>query len=178
MWRIRTTDDAGQTVVLRRFGVMPWRASGRRRHWLLRLALTPTGLMSLLVLTVAGAVVAIAFNSGPIIIALLLFSPGAATLSLMFVMLAKTWEGVLLGRPERVKRSWLRERICPSCGYDLEGLDPDDAGKVACPECGATWIRDPKEPPRRVVIRDWARATPRSVPTPTTGGDSSTPPGV
>ena len=33
----------------------------------------------------------------------------------------------------------LRERICPSCGYRLDGLTPESDGCTVCPECAAAW---------------------------------------
>lgn len=38
----------------------------------------------------------------------------------------------------RHRRRLRRERAgaCLACGYDLAGIDPDEAGKLRCPECG------------------------------------------
>ncbi len=35
-----------------------------------------------------------------------------------------------------VRRRRRIEGLCPSCGYPLEGLPPDETGRVRCPECG------------------------------------------
>lgn len=42
----------------------------------------------------------------------------------------------------------VRGRICPSCGYALENLDPAPDGCTVCPECGAAWrLTPPITPP-------------------------------
>lgn len=33
----------------------------------------------------------------------------------------------------------LEEGLCPSCGYNLHGIERDEGGRVVCPECGAAW---------------------------------------
>lgn len=33
----------------------------------------------------------------------------------------------------------LEEGLCPSCGYNLHGIEKDVDGRVVCPECGAAW---------------------------------------
>lgn len=33
----------------------------------------------------------------------------------------------------------LHEAICPTCGYDLFGAEPEADGCTVCPECGAAW---------------------------------------
>lgn len=33
----------------------------------------------------------------------------------------------------------VRNSICPACGYNLKGLEPQDDGCTVCPECGAAW---------------------------------------
>jgi hypothetical protein len=36
----------------------------------------------------------------------------------------------------------LRDHICPSCLYDLQGLTPADDDCTVCPECGSAWRID------------------------------------
>ena len=33
----------------------------------------------------------------------------------------------------------LKDRICPSCRYNLDGTSPESDGCTVCPECGAAW---------------------------------------
>lgn len=33
----------------------------------------------------------------------------------------------------------LRRRVCPSCGYPLPNVEPQEDGCTVCPECGAAW---------------------------------------
>lgn len=154
MHRPRTTDDAGRPATLRRWAVMPWRQPGTPRDWLPRLIfLTPAGALTTFAVVLALAVALIATYSGAWIVAVMLYSPAAASIALLAALLAKSWHTVLSTRPERIKRTWLARGLCPSCGYALAGLDADPEGRVACPECGGTWLRDPKPAPRRVVIR-------------------------
>ena len=43
----------------------------------------------------------------------------------------------------RVVSVMLEHRRCPHCGYDLHGLDIDEAdGCTVCPECGCAWRLD------------------------------------
>ena len=43
----------------------------------------------------------------------------------------------------RVRWAMLRNRRCPHCGYDLNGLPVDETdGATVCPECGCAWILD------------------------------------
>jgi hypothetical protein len=39
-----------------------------------------------------------------------------------------------------IRRTMLKYRRCPHCGYDIRGLpaDPED-GATVCPECGCAW---------------------------------------
>ncbi len=39
--------------------------------------------------------------------------------------------------------AFLRERLCPSCGYDLSGATPGASGLSTCPECSAAWRLPP-----------------------------------
>lgn len=119
--------------------------------------LTPAGILSTMVVGLVGVVILIAFRSGAWIFGVFMITPGLLILVWLLVFFLKAWVEVFASRGERVKRSWLAARSCPSCGYGLEGLEADARGVVRCPECGAGWIRDPKPEPRRVVIRDWAR---------------------
>ncbi len=47
----------------------------------------------------------------------------------------------LLGRrfARRAAGLLLDHHLCPSCGYDLRGLEPCDRDLVVCTECGAAW---------------------------------------
>lgn len=37
------------------------------------------------------------------------------------------------------ERLILLEGLCPTCSYDLAGVDPAEAELVPCPECGSRW---------------------------------------
>jgi len=39
-------------------------------------------------------------------------------------------------------RAVTRATLCPTCLYDLLGLDPDETGMVTCSECGSCWDSD------------------------------------
>ena len=39
----------------------------------------------------------------------------------------------------RAAKLCLSRRLCPSCGYTLDGLTPEADGCRVCPECGAAW---------------------------------------
>ena len=66
------------------------------------------------------------------------FSVALGPLAAPVVLLAM----LLVGR-RHVRRLFvpvmLEHACCPSCGYDLTGLTPEDDGCVVCPECGAAW---------------------------------------
>lgn len=47
---------------------------------------------------------------------------------------------------ERIVRMMLLGSYCPSCGQDLSGLPPDDAGRRVCAECGAAWAGETVNP--------------------------------
>lgn len=38
--------------------------------------------------------------------------------------------------------SLVAEGLCASCGYRIDGLEPDNARLLTCPECGAVWAAD------------------------------------
>jgi hypothetical protein len=42
-------------------------------------------------------------------------------------------------RVQDAVRQCLGRRLCPSCGYDLAGLEAGADGCTVCPECGAAW---------------------------------------
>ena len=52
--------------------------------------------------------------------------------------LAGNWFRLWMFRDEIVK-AFLREHLCPSCGYDLTGATPQANGLCLCPECSAAW---------------------------------------
>lgn len=101
-----------------------------------------------------GTVVVGAKNFGPIVIALILFSPVAATLITllaMSMMSAKEW----LGREATIiKGAMLRRLRCPSCTYDITGVEPGGDGCTVCPECSAAWRMSAMkyDPAERVVV--------------------------
>ncbi|NRA56879.1 MAG: hypothetical protein HRU13_02000 [Phycisphaerales bacterium] len=47
------------------------------------------------------------------------------------------------GRQEAAERMAARG-CCPSCEYELHGLDAQDDGATTCPECGAAWSVGPR----------------------------------
>jgi hypothetical protein len=50
------------------------------------------------------------------------------------------WYGLKAARFGKIAAAMLKHRRCPHCGYDLGGLEPDDAdGATVCPECGCAW---------------------------------------
>lgn len=44
--------------------------------------------------------------------------------------------GALLGFTAVYGRSTRGRPLCPKCWYDMEGVEPDEAGRSRCPECG------------------------------------------
>lgn len=76
---------------------------------------------------------------------------------------------------------------CPACGYNLQGVSPDNAGHVQCPECGAAWHLETaatstaaKRPPTvvddRGVRHDMRRHPPQAAPQPWSWRDYSSMP--
>ncbi|GMV25130.1 MAG: hypothetical protein AMXMBFR58_11610 [Phycisphaerae bacterium] len=135
-------------------------ASGRRTLWraALRTARTLLGRPAVLIAVAAGVVAAVvlaAANLGPIVIALVLFSPIAATW-IMLVATSLVSASEWFGRESvRVRAAMLMEGRCPSCDYDLSGVEPSADGCTVCPECSAAWAMDsPKYDlaSRRVVV--------------------------
>lgn len=71
-----------------------------------------------------------------------------------------TWRTAITARSSSICNDLLARRLCPACGYNLYGLEPDPApnsgaeatsarnpdGCTTCPECGAAW-RIPPSPP-------------------------------
>ncbi len=64
---------------------------------------------------------------------------------------------VLVRAPKLAWSTWTEQIIaqghCPSCGYPLEGLDPEPDGCRVCPECGGAWAAPSEtiDPPRALV---------------------------
>lgn len=77
---------------------------------------------------------------GPIVIALILFSPiASAWIALLAMSLASTGEW-FSHEARRVKALMLRQSRCPSCNYCLTGVEPAIDGCTVCPECSAAWL--------------------------------------
>ncbi len=36
-------------------------------------------------------------------------------------------------------RAMTRAGLCPSCAYNMDGVEPESDGCTVCPECGAAW---------------------------------------
>jgi len=43
---------------------------------------------------------------------------------------------------QSVVRAMTRSGLCPSCAYNIQGVDPETDGCTVCPECGAAWRLD------------------------------------
>ena len=81
-------------------------------------------------------------------------------------------------------RQLAMETVCPACGYNLEGVSPDNAGFSQCSECGAAWHLETaatsaaaKRPPTvvddRGVRHDMHRHPPQAAPQPWSWRDYS-----
>jgi hypothetical protein len=89
-------------------------------------------------------VVLMARALGPVVIALVVFSPFAAVQVLLAFTLL-TW-GVRAARRhvERGRAALLGAGRCAACRYDLAGIPPGLDGLTVCPECMARWDLTPR----------------------------------
>jgi len=145
--RLPYSDDRGKHTRIRWWRADPSR-TGRAVLWLWR-PLWPV----VILVFIPSALVILALFNGPMIVAMVLFSPFASMLivvamSLMLASLA----GV---------RTYLRESAsamarageCPSCGYRLDRLEIAPDGCSTCPECGSAWKAGPDVPPAVIVVK-------------------------
>ncbi len=156
---LRTRDDRSRRVPLHLRGLIATgesrgsRALRRGLVRLLRTLLSRPAILLIVALSVVAAAVLGAANFGPVVIALILFSPVAATwitLLAMSLVSAGEWFGA---ESNLIKAAMLRECSCPSCDYDLSGVEPAPDGCTVCPECSAAWRMDaPKYQPRQRVV--------------------------
>jgi hypothetical protein len=47
--------------------------------------------------------------------------------------------GYRAGQAQRIRSALLEHNYCPSCGYTLDGLEPQSDGCRVCPECASAW---------------------------------------
>lgn len=112
----------------------------RRAAW--RWARTPVALFVLLAAAALALAVVGAIKLGPVVIAVLVFSPVAATLILVVSRSVASATESLDSRRIAAKGMMIRSRRCPACAYRLTGIDAESDGCVVCPECGAAWELD------------------------------------
>ncbi len=78
-------------------------------------------------------------------ISLLFGAPAHDTLAVMAAWIAAAvFLGIcsILGRTDRVanaRRAMLANALCASCGYSLDGSEPQADHCTVCSECGAAW---------------------------------------
>ncbi len=145
---LRTHDDRGRPVRLHWRGLVatgdPTRSAGFARAVLRALA---RAFNRLVILAVAGAAILLAAalaaaNFGPVVIALILFSPVAVTwITLLAMSIVSTGEW-FAAESRFIKAIMLRERRCPSCDYSIAGVEPAPDRCTVCPECAAAWRSD------------------------------------
>lgn len=166
---MRSTDHAEQPVRLRRLAVHAWSTpdpspiASRIRRELWRRWLPPVLAGTIATVGVLWAIVAIIDANGLMFIGLFVHSP---------VIVAVITGGLLAGKAGVCLRSryrtWVETRSlalgqCPSCGYELAGIDPPPGSPTAtppgltlCPECNARWATDQiardLDSPREVVV--------------------------
>lgn len=136
--RLPAKDDADRPVRVVWLWTIPGEPDWWKRHPLE--PLTPLVIAAVFTLVV----VLMARALGPVVIALIVFSPFAAVqVVLAFTLL--TW-GVRAGRrhAERGRTALLAEHRCAACRYDLAGIPPGLDGLTACPECTARWDLAPR----------------------------------
>lgn len=155
-----TRDDRNRPVRLHPRGFIATGegpGSGSRVRSALRILRALFSRPILLLASISGAILLAALgaaNFGPIVIALILASPVAATfITLLAMSIVSTGEWF---RRETliVKSLMLRELRCPSCDYDLTGVEPSADSCTVCPECSAAWRLDsPKYDPTPRTVR-------------------------
>ena len=161
--RVRVRDDRGNPARVRWVWFTPDDASDNTRPWLVRqLRRAPEIIIPPIILVVGLLVlVTLAWREGPAVVAVTLFSPVSS--SLIFVTIAMLlWMGRAgsqhLARTRLVLK---RKKQCPSCRYNLAGLEADDDHCTPCPECGAAWDLRDKSGTEHIVIRADGSATSR-----------------
>ena len=65
------------------------------------------------------------------------FVGGVTAILLWLFLTVFAWRETLLERTERVRRRSANTLVCPTCGYNLTGLQ-----EPTCPECGTVWALD------------------------------------
>ncbi len=80
--------------------------------------------------------------------------------ALGYGLLVPPWQLLAERRARRrhIAVAMLRQRRCPHCGYDLQGLDAEhDDNATVCPECAAAWKLDAASLAARAGDDDQAR---------------------
>ncbi|MDX2133115.1 MAG: hypothetical protein SFY69_13805 [Planctomycetota bacterium] len=160
MIRLPSTDDAHAPAPVL------WRWHIPSPHPLARLAPFEPFLPLALAVAYVAVVLAMARALGPVVVAVLVFSPFAA-LQVLLAFTLLTWSVRAVRRHvDRSRRALLRDSRCASCAYSLHGAPHAADGLVTCPECTARWDLRPRG--GAVVIRPFeappARRTPPSPP--------------
>lgn len=142
------TDDAGTPIrILNPAGVADWPMAGDPRIDALAIRMRATQSLSSIQNMMLGSVLVLVFAAGVLVLPRLL--PGwpqwAYMLTLMGAIMAvnPVYSRLRIAMAaQSLMRLLIEEGICPSCGYNLHGLDKDDRGHIRCPECSAQWRAD------------------------------------
>jgi hypothetical protein len=156
--RFASVDDRGHPVRVGPFPPLsPGPLPGRPAASLLLAVRSRAGSLGLINAFVLTALVALAYSAGPFAIAVALFAPVAATITIFAVAFVLS----LRDLPHRyvcyVRAAALGRGRCPACAYPICALEPAADGCTVCPECGGAWDRAEPPPVERVVIHGFER---------------------
>ncbi|MGQ0628045.1 MAG: hypothetical protein ACT4PL_08100 [Phycisphaerales bacterium] len=110
----------------------------RKQWWLLALWLIP--MLPIILLASAGPAMMSSSGMPGWLMAIIVVPLGLVPAPVTAFVARRT-----VGR--QLAERFLNARFCPSCGYDLATIHPQQDGCTCCPECGGAWRIPSTAPP-------------------------------